>query len=331
MTDDVVLTIDGKAYRKFTSLDVDANIYQAAGQFDAEFSRRNAQGITTGSRAVITVNSIQVFDGIVESVQKGISKESDTVTISGRDIMGLVVDWCVERFQTLRNKTLAQVAGEYLRLIPFVKNIPIVFVDGADKLDVAQEYVQPSPGQTVFDLLNGIASARGINFYMRPAGTFVFGKPKGFGSVPSTIGPHNSLSLDFSDDISQRFSRVTVYGQAQSSSLLGASQLGKKATVNDTDLAVEKPLVIETGMAGVSVSKQARMILEQQRFNGWQLRYTVRGFSQMGRPWQPDTLCSVRDYRLPYIGQCLVYGRRFSLRKSQFTTSLTLGKTGVSI
>jgi prophage tail gpP-like protein len=275
MTDDVVLTIDGKAYRRLVSLSVDSSIYQASGTFDAELSATNAKAVVVGSRVQVTINGSQVFDGILE--RKGVrgSKESNVVSLSGRDLMGLVVDCCVERFHTLRNKTLLDVANEYLKQIDFVKRLPIVFYDGSDKIDVAQEYVQPSPGATVFDMLSGIAAARGIHFYMRPQGEMVFGKPKGYGFPPMTIcnsGESNGsvLSWDHVIDISQRYSRVAVYGYAQSTSLIDASVIHKKTTVTDDQfVGFTKPYVVETQTAGVSLANQARMIIEQQRFNGW--------------------------------------------------------------
>lgn len=336
MSDNIQVTIGKKEIRRITRVTIDSNIYNAAGEFRVDMHPDYISTVNAGDRCAITIDGIVAIDAIIDRKGDSGEKGSSTFSITGRDLMGLVADCHIESFSTLRNKKLRDVAELYLRNIDYVKKCTITYLDGAGDLDVDQEYVQPAPGMTVFNLLSGIAAARGIYFYMRPDGNIVFGKPKGFGGNTFFVYRTNSRNTnivhhDFYDDISQRFSRVTVLGQDESTRTTTISGINKKAIVSDdTFPAFGKPLVIETNTAAKSVSQQARMIIEQQRFAGWAVMYTLAGFSQRGHVWSPDTICAVDDSHLNIREECLVYGRRFDYRKGEKYTSVILGKMGVA-
>ncbi|MFA5751123.1 MAG: hypothetical protein WC898_02425 [Candidatus Paceibacterota bacterium] len=342
MSDVVAITIGDKQYSHFTSYSVSSGIYTAAGTFSITFPEKAAPEITTGKKCVITVDGATVLTGIVERREKRGSKQTAEMIVGGRDLMGLVVDYHIETFKTLRNKKLVDVAEYFLRQIDFIKSVNITYLDGADSLDIAQEYVQPVPGMKVFDLLSGIAAARGMHFYLRSNGSLVFGKPRGFGSETFFVwntGENNCNYTEkgFVEDISQQYSRVTVTGQKQSDAFTGLKTINGKATVDDDEFPqFTKPLVVETQTAGETLSHQARMIIEQQRFDGWSLRYVLPGHSQKGNIWQPDTICAVDDYTIPYRGECLLYSRSFNMNKNsdgeaEKSTEIILGKMGLRV
>lgn len=309
------------------------NIYQAAGTFEIELDPQSADSVHEGDRVDIKVAGTTAMIGIVERIEEQGNKSSATLRISGRDLMGLVVDEYLQSFKTLSNKTLMSVAEYYLGQIDRIKYLPRSYINGADRFDIPLEWVQPQPGQTVFDLLSGIAAARGIHFYMRPEGRIVFGKPFGYGSHQYSIWrtvDGNSNVLDWSRirDISQRYSRVIVLGQQQSTFDTPVAAINQKATVVDDTFppGLSKTMVIETDTAAQSLSRQGQMIVEQQRLDGYSIRYVVPGHAQRGYAWAPDTICSVDDYRLQERGRYLVYERAFVFDKQTKKTELVLGR-----
>lgn len=335
MNENVEIIVGGRSYRRFTSYTIDAGIYNAAGMFDIELHPSCAATINKGDRCTIRVGGVTVLEGLVDRVGMSGGKNSLNLNIGGRDLMGLVVDTCIETFTTLRNKTLQEVAEYFLRQIDYVKRLPITFIDGADELDISQEYVQPTPGMTVFELLSGIAASRGLHFYLRPEGDLVFGRPQGFGnyifSIWRTADDNcNFTRFNYNDDLSRRYSRVTVLGQAQSTPTTALSQINKKATATDNSFPFAKPLVVETQTAAQTLSQQARMILEQQRHDGFSVDYTVKGHTQRGWVWTIDAVCGVDDKRIPLQGEFLIYGRSFVLSKGEKSTTVTLGYRGVA-
>ncbi len=326
------LIIGDRTIRRVISYAIDSNIYNAAGAFNVSLHPSYISQVNKGDRVTIRINGSTILTGLVDNPKVHGSRNSVNFTVYGRDLMGLVVDYHLESFRTIKNKTLAQVAELYLREIDYVRDLQILFLDGADRLDVAQEYVQPQPGQTVFELLSGIASARGMHFYMRPDGTMVFGKPKGFGKetffIYNADGNGNVIDFEKNDDASQQYSRVVVIGQQRSSIDTGTQVLNKKATVTDPAFPFTKPLVVTTDTAAKTPEAQARMIMEQQRIDGFNVSYTVGGHSQRGNLWQPDTICAVDDQRLGLREELVVYGRTFNFERSRKTTKIVLGKMG---
>lgn len=334
MSDKLMVLVDNVPVTP-KSVRVDSDIYAAAGTVELTFSEAVARNIHAGQTVMVLADNVTVFTGIIETLRGLSNKQGASVTASGRDLMGLVVDHHIESFKTLKNKTLQAVAEHYLKDIPFVNRLNITYLGTAASLDVPQEFIQPQPGQTVFDLLSGIAAARGIHFYMLPDGNIVFGKPAGFGIKPFSVwctahGFCNAEEYSFVDDLTERFSRVTICGQTASTPALGIGALNKKAIIADNEFTFYiKPLVVETNLDGVSLTQQARMIVEQRRNAGWQLGYTVAGFSQNGNVWRTDASCTVNDVRIPFSGECLIYGRSFVYDKSQAITEIRLSKMGV--
>lgn len=334
MNDSMELIIGNRVISRILAYAVDANIYNAAGAFQFSVNPDYHGIIKKGDRAVIKINGKTILTGLVDNPRMRGSKSKNELIVYGRDLMGLVVDWHIETFRSLKNKTLAQVAELYLRAIPFVRESDIVFLDGAANLDIAGEYIQPQPGQTVFELLSGIAAARGLHFYMLPDGTMVFGKPKGYGATTFEVwradGGSNVIDWDYNDDLSQQFSRITVTGQSRDEFGGGMKTVNKKATVTDPDFPFEKPLVVMTDREAKTPQEQARMVLEQQRIAGFNLSYTVGGHTQRGNIWTVGALCSVEDSRLQMRDKFVIYGRSFQLSKRTKSTRILLGKPGVT-
>jgi prophage tail gpP-like protein len=333
MNDRLSIFVNGQTVEKFVRYTVNHNIYTAAGEFDIEVPKSQMKNINELDRIEIKVNGTTALTGLVERIEETGKKGTATWKLSGRDLMGLVVDEYLQTFRTLANKTLLEVADYFLGEIDHVKTLPRSYINGADLIDIAQEWVQPRPGQTVFELLAGIAASRGIHFYMRADGEIVFGKPQGFGSHIYAIwrdlnGNSNITGWSRIRDASQRYSRVTVLGQQQSKYTTAVADINQKATVVDGTFptGLTKTMVLETQTAAQTLALQARMIIEQQRFNGYSVRYVTPGHSQRGYVWQPDTICAVDDARLRIQEEMLIYGRSFVLDKNNKSTELLLGK-----
>lgn len=332
MPDALSISIGENSFSGFTGYRIEHNIYDAAGSFSVEISPSVFRRVSMGQRLTIRVNGKVALVGTVERIEDQGDKSSRTIRISGRDLMGMVVDEYITSFHTLRNKKLSEVALKYLQGIDGLKSVNVTFLDGSDALDVPQEYVQPRPGQRVFDLLSGIAASRGMHFYMLPEGSLVFGKPKGYGKhtfrISRTPNDSNVLGHGFVDDITQRYSDVTVVGQCQSTGSRSVIDLNKKVTATDSLFPpfFNKHMVVETQTAAETLTEQARYIIEQMRFAGWALKYTVPGHAQMGDLWRPDTLVSVDDRELDIRGEYLIYSRSFNLSKAAKSTDVIIGK-----
>lgn len=333
--DKVELRVQKFKIASFKHYSMDSSIYTADSMFSFQTYDPELE-IVAGDRCEVWIGGVLVDTGIIDRRRKWYSKDDSGITFEGRNLMGLVVDSFCETFKTYKNKTVRAMAEELLKDIPFLSRKNIEYDPRAESADSALEYVQVEPGQRVFDVLRDIAISRGLAFYCRPNGTFVFRKPSGTGDTRFSLvhvqGKNRSRIEHAEDvrDISEQYSRVTVVGQQQGTSGGSASAINTKATEEYSGLPFRRPYVEVNNNDALTPKKRAKMLIEQMRYRGNAVTYSVGGHTQNGEPWAPDELCAVWDDRLEIHETLLVYSRAFSFDKDSGShTDLTLGPKGV--
>ncbi|MDH5525224.1 MAG: hypothetical protein OEY01_14705 [Desulfobulbaceae bacterium] len=346
MPDKITLSVAGRRVEAFTDYHIDSDLYTAGDAFSLTMSDPGVV-INDGARCQLSVNDRLEMTGIVDRVTEANSKQGSTVTVEGRDLMGLVVDSYVEQFVTLENITLKALAEQLLATVPFINRKAIEYQAGIagaaaaktgsnSLLDTAQNKAQVEPGQTIFEVLKDYAMSRGAMFFSLPNGTFVFGRPKAKGKPVFKLTRrrdgrgNNVIEGRRIRDISQRYSKIIVLGQQQGSDPLGAEEINTKAEILDDQVPFYKPFVTVNNNDGKSPAEHARLLLERQRAMGLQLIYKVRGHSQGSRNWTINELCEIEDEKFGIFGTFLIYGRALNLdKKDGPITEVRLGLPGV--
>ena len=351
--DVITLQIAGKRIERFLSYSVEADLYTADDAFSLELARPEI-AIKRGQRCELYVNGVLELTGIIDKPSRRYDKAGLTLRLEGRDLMGLLVDSCCEKFVTVEGKKLTELAEMLLENVPYINRKGIIYqeniigklhgkkktVDSPDLgyMDSPQKISQIEPGMTIFEVLKTYAASRGLMFFALADGTFVFGRPKAKGEPVFTLtcsksGGGNILEGEEVDDISKRFSKVTVIGQrqGQDGDGLDASVVNSPSGVAlDPDFPFYKPYVTRDNNDSQSPELHARFWMEQQRHQGYQLHYKVQGHSQNGKNWQINELCRVRDEVLGVDGVYLIYGRKFERsRESGTIARLKLGMPGL--
>lgn len=352
-TDTVALQIGNQRIERFLSYTVEADIYTADDAFSLELANPEIE-IKRGQKCELYVNDQLELTGIIDKVSRKYSKAGLTLRVEGRDLMGLLVDSYCEQFITVQGMKLSALAELLLKTVPFINRKKVIYQEnivgklkGKKKsvdqpligyLDTPQKLSQIESGMTVFEVLRTYAASRGLMFFLLPDGTFVFGRPKAKGEPAFTLTclesgeGNNVLEGEEIDDISKRYSKITVIGQQQGQEDFGqdTSHLHTKATAEDKDFPFYKPFVAKDNNDSQSPAMHARFLLEQQRHQGYQLHYQVQGHSQNNKNWQINELCQVRDEALDIDGVFLVYGRTLERSRNGGTiTSLKLGPPGL--
>jgi len=354
MDDKVILQIAGKRIENFISYEVEADLYHAADRFSLELATPDT-AIVPGMHCELLVNSKVEMTGIIDFVQKGYSKQGRTLTVGGRDLLGILVDSYVEDFVTLKDKTIKEIAEFLIHAnpktgrpaLPYISRCNIVGGglwggrDGGKPFpgfsDVSQEFTQPEPGMTVFEVLCGAAVSRGLMFFSRADGTMVFGRPKTKGKALYTLmntisGKGNCISAaEETFDISQSYSKVTVIGPVKVKDRYGPVVMEDvPTTVVDETFPFYKPFVTKLYSDSETPDLYARMLLEKQRKEGYQLIYNVPGHSQGKTNFMINELAQVKDEMLEREGLFLIYNRKFKRSKlTGTTTELKLGPVGL--
>lgn len=355
MDDKVYLQIAGKRIENFLSYEVEADLYQAADKFTLELANPGT-AILPGQRCELYVNDQLELSGIIDAPHRGWSKQGRTLVVEGRDLLGVVVDSYAEQFITVQGKTVKQLAELLLKTVPFINRKQIIYQEnvvgklkGKKKtvdnpltgfMDTPQKLSQVEPGMTVFEVLSIYAASRGLMFFSLPDGTLVFGRPKAKGQPLYTIvnninGQGNNVtSGDEVDDISRRYSKVTVISQVQGQDDFGmdTGKINVRATVENKDFPFYKPFFAKLNNDSQTPKLHARMLLEKQRHDGYQLTYTTAGHSQNGVNFKINELVRVKDEMLDKDGIYLIYNRKFKRSKQAgSTTDLRLGPPGLVV
>lgn len=352
-TDTVVLQIDGQRIERFLEYTIESDIYTADDAFSLELANPEVE-IRRGQKCELYVNDQLELTGIIDKVSRKYGKAGLTLRVEGRDLMGLLVDSYCEQFVTVQGMKLSALAEMLLKTVPFINRKKIIYQEnivgklkGKKKatdqpligyLDTPQKLSQIEPGMTVFEVLRNYAASRGLMFFLLPDGTFVFGRPKAKGEpaynlVCTLAGEGNNvLEGEEIDDISKRYSKITVIGQQQGQEGFGmdATQIHTKASAEDKEFPFYKPFVAKDNNDSQGPALHARFLREQQRHQGYQLHYRVQGHGQNSNNWQINELCQVHDEVLGIDGVFLIYGRTMERsRQSGTTTSLKLGPPGL--
>lgn len=358
MSDKVELLVDNKKIEHFISYHISADLYTPADFFHLDLSNPDIV-IKKGKLAEVYVNGTKELTGIVEKTHRRVHKDGVSLSVQGRDLMGLLIDThCEPPWPSINNMKLQNLAELLLKRVPFINRKTIEYqknvtgkIKGKKKsatnyifsLDAAQKIGQIEPGMTIFDVLRNFALSRGLLFYCKADGTLVFGRPMAKGEPEFFLTMkrdgkgNNVISSEVIDDISRRYSRIYVVGQQQGGqSSMFATAINKPSIPkDDPTFPFHKPYVCLDNNDNVSPMERARLIIEKQRREGRQFNYTVGRHSQNNHNWAINSMCRITDEVQEIDGKSingdyLIYGRTFEMNKSTGPiTRLKLGEPGI--
>jgi prophage tail gpP-like protein len=335
MRDTAEILIGEYRYSRFKKYRIESDLYQAAGAFEFELYPDPAFRVNPGSHAKVYVNGFLEMTGIIDKVSTTYDTAGRSVNVSGRDLMGLVVDSSCEEWRTMSNSNLVKAAEKLLKNVPFINRLSIEADETATRRDAKKPFLQPAPGDKIFDVLKEAAASRGVVFYVRADGSLCFRKPAGSGAVAMNISRRNGepntyiIRGERTRDYSERYSKYTVLTQEQGLDEDSPPWINAKASVEDRDVPVYKPFVEALQEDSGSVKKRADMLLEQHRAQSDAVKYTLMGHSQGVYNWAINELVRVDDDELDVHRVLLVYSRAFEMSRQGISTELTLGEAGL--
>ena len=340
--DQVALEVGGKRIENFTRYRIESDLFVADDAFSLTLENPDVS-IEEGQRCKLYINGALELNGIIDQVKDGYKKSGTDLSVSGRDLMGLLVDSHVGTGQTDEKIELKALAEDLLKDVPFINRKSIVYGKGS-KIKVIEaeddwfeiEKAQREPGKSIFETLKKHAMERGLLFWCLPDGTFVFGNPTRSGRADFSIvnrrsgRGNNALESDRTRDTSRQYSDVTVIGQQQGEDFMAPEDINTTGTAKDTSFPFQKPFFTGLSQDCKDPDKYAALLMNQQRFAGFQLSYVVNGHGQNGKNWQANALCHVDDEFYQYSRKFLIYSRVFEMSEDagQFTT-LKLSKPGM--
>lgn len=293
---DVRLEIGTALYGGWTSISIRRGMGQLAGTFDLSVTERwpgqaTPRPIRPGDACRVLIDSEPVITGYVDDVCPSYTATSHTVTVSGRDKTGDLVDCCPPSTQ-LRGATLAVIAASLAA--PF----------GIEVVDTVGVGVVPglktNPGDTVFEILEQLARAKGVLLTTDGQGRLIIVRASADrATVPLALGK-NIREGKGSFSMRERYSRIMVIGQsAASQTWNGPVASQQKTVVVDSAVPRFRSLTLLAEQEHQGAHDRAQWEINTRYGKGNTVTYTVYGWKQGDAVWTPNILVDVRD---PFMG-----------------------------
>jgi prophage tail gpP-like protein len=314
--DEVILLVHNVRVDKFVSYTIDADLYSPEGSFSFECDSK--YDVSRGDTCQIFVNRKRVMAGLIDTVRRSLSRSGPKMDIEGRSVAAVLADSSVTKFATLPT-TLPQLTERLVRDLPFLSRKNFVFNSGADKVKVKRQFVELSPGDSVFDVIKKAANSQGYLFWASPEGELVFDKPVERGKAKFKIHAFEDGSeMDYiegsvSETINDQHSLIKVIGESQDDDEIKYVSV----KVENSDFPFYRPLVVHWNENEGPAKKTAELHLATEKVSAIQLEYTMPGHSQNGIPWTINAFCDVQDDYNGANDSYLIKRRTFTLSRDE--------------
>ncbi len=307
---EITLVVAGDAWRNWTSYEVSAQFETPADGWHVEArnpSSSQLAAIETGTVIILMVGSSVVLKGRLDRKELRRTTSGGTVVgLSGRDLAGQLVDCSTPTSWTFRNVSVATLATKALAAL----GITAVVQAHADA-QVPMKWAAAEPGESYWQVIERYARKARLLPWMTPAGVLRIDRPD-YTSAPvarlvnaasSTWRQDgNVLESVYVDDVTGRYTEVTVLGQGKGSdTLFGGSVAHLRGVATDTDLAARglvRPLVLDDGdiRSSSEATARAEWEISHRRYQGRSLEYVVSGHGpSLQEVWSLDSMVQVHD------------------------------------
>lgn len=280
LSDKVELLIAGKAHGDWSSYEIDSDLLTPADAWHVTLGLNDGKmppDVMIGAPVEVRVDGETVLTGRIDEISHAVSKTSHTFSMSGRDNAADLIDCSAPIFTAKLvsfKQAVAKIVSEFGIKPPRID---------ADTTRI-REKITIEPGDSAWDALVRVAQANGLWPWFEADGTLVIGGPDYSTPVVATLilrvdgKGNNVISLAKQESIHERFSKVTVLGQAPGTDMepgKHALQDGKE----DTGVSWYRPkIVVDHECDSRAVCRdRADKLIADSRLNGLNLSAVVQG------------------------------------------------------
>lgn len=327
---DVALRVNGKEFAGWTSARVTRGIECVAGSFDLEVSERWANQdqpwqIAEGDECSVLLGGVVVLTGYVDRRSISFDADSHTLSVSGRDKTGDLVDcsallsvWEFNKVSVLKFAT--RVAE------PF--GISVALASGTTEPERLSK-LTIDPGDSAFDAIERACRMAGLLPVSDGAGGLVLMQPNDAWADTALVQGENILSAGADFDASARFARYVVLGQhAGSDEYHGAVAARVRGEARDSDVRrTARVLVVrpEGNATNAHAKRRAEWEAIVRAARGDSVSVVVQGWQQgNGELWPVNALATVRSKALGVDGEMLISQVTYTVDDGGTRTQLTL-------
>jgi prophage tail gpP-like protein len=340
LPDVVEVKIGDVAHKGWTQYEIDSDLLTPADAWRVRLAQpviALPPQVVVGATVEVRLNGDLVLKGILDERTLTVSAGQHELNLSGRDGAGVLLD-CSVPLLAMRDVTLEQVLANVLGPL----KIPASRIRTSAVSKLLREKINTEPGDTAWDTLRRVAEANGLWPWFEPDGTLVVGGPNYDLPAVATLllradgKGNNVLSLAEHRSIVDRYSEVTVYGQAHASGSGAGERDGRnniKITVPDKGVLGYRPkVVVDHEAVNTDIARaRARKVISDSKLKAYTLTAVVQGHrTDKGVLWTPGQRVVVQSEPHGLDGIYFLMARRFTGDKSiGQRTQLTLKEDGV--
>ncbi|CAM3283071.1 putative tail protein [Xenorhabdus nematophila F1] len=319
MANTIELILGNKIYSGWKTLDVTRSLEEMSGQFSLGITVKNTDSplvLKPGHACQLAINGQQVVTGYVDAVDVGINADERTITLSGRDKTGDLVDCAaIHGKGQWRNVSLAAIAKDLCQ--PFGVTVRWLVKDAAAATAFRQWQIEP--GETVFDNLSRAARHRGVIMTSNAAGELVFTTAGNQSVAILVLGnvQHAGIkikTLDTSLSWQERFSLYRVKGASAAGGRWGETQTPVQSTAiymdaRDPAITRYRPTIFLADDNMTKARGTARAAWEQKRAMAHATHATVGitgWFKPSGQLWQPNEMVRLQAIQAGFSDEPLL-------------------------
>lgn len=327
---DVVLQVNGRAYGGWKSIRVTCGIETVAGGFELAVTDKWAGQslpwpIAEEDECKLLLGGAVVITGYVDRVARSLGREDMSLTVSGRDKTGALVDcsafldkWEFRRVPLL---TLAKRVADPFGISVSLQS-GITLPDPPAKLSV-------DPGDSAFDVIERACRTAGLLPVSDGVGGLVLTRAGTTRTKTALVQGENILAASSDFDATGRFSRYHVLGQHQGTDeISGVQAAAIKGSASDANVRrTERVLVVrpEGNVTLAQAKRRAEWEATVRAARGDSVSVTVQGWRQGdGSRWPVNSVVHVQCPAIRVDGDLLITQAVYSLDESGTTTELTL-------
>lgn len=288
----VSLVVGGKLHSNWSRYDIDSDLMKAADGWTFElFTGGEAlpDSVQEGAPMEVHVGRERVMVGFIDDIVETDSRENLSVSITGRDLVGQLLDCSAPIF-----------AANQVTLENIIKQAALPL--GIKRYRIEAEHMQRhdrvaiDPGVSAWDAVREAAEVAGLWPWLEPDGTLVVGGPDYTRPPVATLilsrsqpDKNNVISISRTRSMADRASEITVLAQGHGTGQ-AEGQHAIKAKVRDRGVSLYRPRIVTCGDADNAemANTYARKLQADSRLNGLTLQVEVPGHrTESGQLWKP--------------------------------------------
>lgn len=303
----MTIKLNGADYTTWERANVFRSMETVCGAFSftSSVDENNLFPIKVGAAVEIAVDGIQVINGFVEKLGIEYSDDSHAITVSGRDILGDLVDSTVGE---IKEFTGAVSLIDIARIVLDINNLQSVDIKnetGGFETFKPIEVTSAEVGMEIFEFLELYARKSQILLTTDGKGNLVFARAS-TEVFPATLknkvgGDSNILQANTNFDNSQRYYKYVVQSQLnaqnQDAGVKPKDIASQRGQILDSQIRTSRILEFnaEESSDSQTATRRAKWEANIRRARSLSYSPTIQGHSVDGQLWKPNILVEVDD------------------------------------